>query len=130
MNRIIKLLACLGLAATAGWPPHTLAAPAKPNVIFILADDLGYGDLGCYGQKHIQTPNIDRLAAEGMRFTQAYSGATVCAPSRCALMTGKHGGPRLYPRQQGTPSRRPEAHAGGHVHRRAPDEESGLPDRA
>jgi len=92
MNRIINLLACLGLAATAGWPPHALAAPTNPNVIFILADDLGYGDLGCYGQKHIQTPNIDRLAAEGMRFTQVYSGATVCAPSRCALMTGKHGG--------------------------------------
>jgi arylsulfatase A len=92
MTRIIKLLACLGLATTAGLAPRALAAPARPNVIFILADDLGYGDLGCYGQKHIRTPNIDRLAAEGMRFTQAYSGATVCAPSRCALMTGKHGG--------------------------------------
>lgn len=64
----------------------------KPNVIFILVDDLGYGDLGCYGQKTIQTPNIDRLAAEGMRFTQHYSGSTVCAPSRCSLMTGKHTG--------------------------------------
>jgi arylsulfatase A-like enzyme len=68
------------------------AAPPKPNVVFILADDLGYGDLGCFGQKHIKTPNLDRLAAEGMRFTQAYAGATVCAPSRCCLMTGKHGG--------------------------------------
>ena len=66
------------------------ASAEKPNVIFILADDLGYGDLGCYGQKLIQTPNIDRLAAEGMRFTQAYSGTSVCAPSRCALLTGKH----------------------------------------
>ena len=64
----------------------------KPNIIFILADDLGYGDLGCFGQKVIQTPNIDRLAAEGMRFTQVYAGDTVCAPSRCALMTGKHTG--------------------------------------
>jgi arylsulfatase A-like enzyme len=64
----------------------------RPNVIFMLADDLGYGDLGCFGQKLIQTPNIDRLAKEGMRFTQAYAGATVCAPSRCCLMTGKHGG--------------------------------------
>ena len=63
-----------------------------PNIVFILADDLGYGDLGCYGQKLIQTPHIDRLASEGMRFTQAYAGATVCAPSRCCLMTGKHGG--------------------------------------
>lgn len=64
----------------------------KPNIIFILADDLGYGDLGCYGQKTILTPNIDKLANEGMRFTQAYSGSTVCAPSRCALMTGYHTG--------------------------------------
>ncbi len=70
-----------------------MAAPgAGPNVIFILADDLGYGDLGCYGQTLIKTPHIDRLAAEGMKFTQAYAGATVCAPSRCALMTGKHNG--------------------------------------
>ncbi len=63
-----------------------------PNILFILADDLGYGDLGCYGQKRIQTPNIDRLAAEGMRFTQCYAGSTVCAPSRCCLMTGVHTG--------------------------------------
>ena len=69
-----------------------LSPSARPNVIFILADDLGYGDLGCFGQKLIQTPNLDRLAKEGMRFTQAYAGATVCAPSRCCLMTGKHGG--------------------------------------
>jgi arylsulfatase A-like enzyme len=71
--------------------PGFAAAP-QPNVVFILADDLGYGDLGCFGQKLIKTPNIDRLAAEGMRFTQAYAGATVCAPSRCSLMTGKHNG--------------------------------------
>ncbi len=63
-----------------------------PNIIFILADDLGYGDLGCYGQKKIKTPNIDRLAEEGMRFTQCYAGSTVCAPSRCCLMTGVHTG--------------------------------------
>lgn len=62
------------------------------NVIFILADDLGYGDLGCYGQERIQTPFIDRMAAEGMKFTDFYAGNTVCAPSRCALMTGKHMG--------------------------------------
>jgi arylsulfatase A-like enzyme len=67
-------------------------APQRPNILFILADDLGYGDLGCYGQSQIQTPNLDRLAADGMRFTQAYAGATVCAPSRCCLMTGKHTG--------------------------------------
>ncbi len=69
-----------------------ITAGNKPNVIFILADDLGYGDLGCFGQQLIRTPNIDRLAKEGTRFTQAYAGATVCAPSRCTLMTGQHNG--------------------------------------
>ena len=64
----------------------------RPNIIFILADDLGYGDVGCFGQKRIQTPRLDRLAAEGVRFTQAYAGSTVCAPSRCCLMTGLHTG--------------------------------------
>jgi len=64
----------------------------RPNIVFILADDLGYGDLGCYGQKKIRTPNIDRLAAEGMRLTTHYAGNNVCAPSRCVLMTGKHPG--------------------------------------
>jgi arylsulfatase A-like enzyme len=67
-------------------------AVSKPNVIFVLADDLGYGDLGCYGQKQIRTPNIDRMAAEGLRFTDHYAGSTVCAPSRCSLMTGLHTG--------------------------------------
>ncbi len=64
----------------------------KPNIIYILADDLGYGDLGCYGQKIIQTPRIDRMASEGIRFTNHYAGSTVCAPSRCTLMTGLHTG--------------------------------------
>ncbi len=64
----------------------------KPNVIFILADDLGYGDIGCNGQEKIKTPNIDKLAAGGKRFTQHYAGSTVCAPSRCSLMTGRHTG--------------------------------------
>jgi arylsulfatase A-like enzyme len=64
----------------------------RPNIVFILTDDLGYGDLGCYGQRHIRTPRIDALAKQGMRFTQAYAGATVCAPSRCVLMTGLHQG--------------------------------------
>ncbi len=90
----------LGLAlcvALAGAPALALeAAPAgdpnKPNLVLILADDLGMGDLGCYGQKLLKTPNIDRLAAQGTRFTSAYSGASVCAPSRCALMTGRHMG--------------------------------------
>ncbi|MCB0670178.1 MAG: arylsulfatase [Saprospiraceae bacterium] len=65
---------------------------AAPNIIYILADDLGYGDLSAYGQEKFQTPNIDRLAAEGMLFTDHYAGTTVCAPSRCALMTGMHTG--------------------------------------
>jgi len=77
--------------------PKALTAGTKPpirksNIIFIMADDLGYGDLGCYGQKKIETPNIDKIAKEGMRFTQAYAGSSVCAPSRCSLMTGMHNG--------------------------------------
>ncbi|MBN1818139.1 MAG: arylsulfatase [Sedimentisphaerales bacterium] len=67
----------------------------KPNIIFILADDLGYGDLGCFGQKEIQTPNLDALAAGGIRLTDHYAGSTVCAPSRCCLMTGLHTGHAL-----------------------------------
>lgn len=67
-------------------------AQQKPNVIFILADDMGYGDLGVYGQQLIETPNIDRLAADGIRFTQFYAGTSVCAPSRASLMTGLHTG--------------------------------------
>lgn len=84
IGTILALL--LSLAACAAEPVR------PPNIIFILADDLGYGDLGCYGQQKIQTPNLDRIAAEGMRFTQFYAGSTVCAPSRCCLMTGYHTG--------------------------------------
>lgn len=76
MRIIVFFLLSIGLAA------------AKPNFVFIIADDLGYGDLGCYGQKTSKTPVLDKLAAEGVRFTQHYSGSTVCAPSRSALMTG------------------------------------------
>lgn len=75
--------------------PRAAAPPQKerkPNIIFIMADDLGYGDLGCYGQKRIKTPNLDQLASEGLRFTQCYSGSTVCAPSRACLMTGLNTG--------------------------------------
>jgi len=79
------------LLLVAAWSSSAPAA-TKPNIILIMADDLGYGDLGSYGQKLIQTPNLDRMAAEGMRFTQFYAGSTVCAPSRCVLMTGKHTG--------------------------------------
>lgn len=84
----------LTLAAT-GWSPDAQASgsgPSRPNVLLIQADDLGYGDLGAYGQRHFATPALDRLAAEGVRFTQYYAGSTVCAPSRAALMTGLHTG--------------------------------------
>ena len=86
MRRLL-LIAALLLA-----PCSALLASTKPNLIWIMADDLGYADLGCYGQKVIQTPNLDRMAKEGMRFTHFYSGATVCAPSRSVLMTGQHHG--------------------------------------
>lgn len=87
MNRFVAI----GLLLI--WPAIFLARadavePARPNIVFILADDLGWGETGCYGQKRIRTPYIDRLASQGMRFTRAYSGAPVCAPSRCVLMTG------------------------------------------
>ncbi len=81
------IFACLAFT-----PVHSESPKRPPNLIFVLADDLGYGDVGCYGQKLIQTPNLDRLADDGMRFTQFYAGSTVCAPSRCCLMTGYHGG--------------------------------------
>jgi arylsulfatase A len=80
-----------GLSATIA-PLLADQQPKRPNVVLIMADDLGYGDLGCYGQKHIKTPNVDRLAADGIRLTQYYAGASVCAPSRCVLMTGRHPG--------------------------------------
>ena len=81
-------------AALAAMHPGTAggAAPRKPNIIFIMADDLGWQELGCFGQQKIRTPHVDRMAAEGMRFPQYYSGSAVCAPSRCNLLTGKHGG--------------------------------------
>jgi len=100
MKKIDRRDALKGMCATIG---GTLAGCAMtqatgqkrrrpPNIIFILTDDLGYGDLGCYGQERIQTPHIDRMASEGIRFTQCYAGSTVCAPSRCCLMTGRHTG--------------------------------------
>jgi len=72
--------------------PGCKKAVNKPNIIYIMADDLGYGELGCYGQTKIKTPFIDSIAADGIKFTQHYSGSTVCAPSRCVLLTGKHTG--------------------------------------
>ena len=86
MNKFYLILLVLLL------PLSVWAEVKKPNVIYILADDLGYGDLSCYGQKKFQTPNIDRLAKEGLKFTAHYSGNTVCSPSRAVLMTGQHSG--------------------------------------
>ncbi|MEX2172237.1 MAG: arylsulfatase [Pirellulales bacterium] len=84
------------LAAVAcifgGTLPSQADEPRPPNILWIVADDLGYGELGCYGQQTIRTPNLDELAAEGMRFMQYYAGSPVCAPSRCVMMTGKHTG--------------------------------------
>ena len=88
---LLRLLARLALSIPAAAVFATEPAP-RPNILFILADDLGYGELGCYGQTMIATPSLDRLAAEGMRFTQFYAGNTVCAPSRSVLMTGQHTG--------------------------------------
>lgn len=82
----------LGLQGETAARTFFAAGKRKPNIIFIMADDLGYAELGCYGQKKIKTPNIDQLAAEGMRFTDYYTGSAVCAPARCNLITGKHGG--------------------------------------
>lgn len=76
----------------AAEPAGAAVTPRRPNVVLMLADDLGWGELGCYGQAKIRTPHLDRLAAEGMRFTQHYSGAPVCAPSRCVLLSGRHAG--------------------------------------
>ncbi len=81
-----------GLAAAAISMANIAHADKRPNIIFIMADDLGYGDLSCNGQTHFTTPNLDRMAARGMKFTSHYSGSTVCAPSRCSLMTGLHTG--------------------------------------
>ncbi len=92
LKPLVPLLSVLSLNCVAAVRPGGAAPASKPNIVFIMADDLGYGELGCYGQKQIQTPNIDRLAKEGMRFTQYYAGNTVCAPSRSVLMTGQHMG--------------------------------------
>lgn len=88
---MIKTCKFILLALTFGLSQNAFAQQ-KPNIIFILADDMGYGDAGCYGSKLINTPNIDALAKGGMRFTDFYAGSTVCAPSRASLMTGQHTG--------------------------------------
>ena len=92
-SRIFLLIGIITLCFISCKPKNTeTGQKGMPNIVFIMADDLGYADIGCYGQEIIQTPNIDKLATEGILFTQHYAGNTVCAPSRCALMTGLHMG--------------------------------------
>src|SRR5690606_16392645 len=99
LKRTLLRSVCLLLLSSLAVTSTTSAADApstpttrRPNIIFVLADDLGIGELGCYGQQVIRTPRLDQMAAEGMKFRQFYAGATVCAPSRCVLMTGRHNG--------------------------------------
>ena len=101
--RSLHLMCLFIFAALLQLPSANVADDSSPpNVVLIMADDLGYAELGCYGQKWIKTPHIDRLAADGMRFTEFYSGNAVCAPCRCNLMTGKHPG-HAYIRNNGDP---------------------------
>ena len=83
--------ACLALLILLTGPLPGRGADRPPNIVFILADDLGYTDLGCYGSKYYETPNIDRMAASGIRFTSGYSCGPNCAPTRAALMSGQYG---------------------------------------
>ena len=99
MTRLFAAFAVCGLWLASAFS----AEPVRPNIVFILADDLGYGEIGCFGQTKIKTPHLDKLAAEGMRLTQHYSGNAVCAPSRCVLMTGKHPGHAFIRDNRGTP---------------------------
>jgi arylsulfatase A len=92
---IAALVACVVFQ-----PAVAPAQQPRPNIVFILADDLGYGDLSCYGQKHFTTPHLDAMAAQGLRFTQHYTGSTVCAPSRACLLSGQHTG-HVYQRANG-----------------------------
>ncbi|HVR35548.1 MAG TPA: sulfatase-like hydrolase/transferase [Methylomirabilota bacterium] len=94
MNPVLRLLlaSLVPVSLAALHAADTPRTTSQPNLIWIMADDLGYGEVGSYGQRIIRTPRIDRMAAQGMRFTQFYAGATVCAPSRSVLMTGQHHG--------------------------------------
>ncbi len=90
-----RMLLALSIIFAASWHCYAKVGaklPSKPNIVFILADDLGYSDVSCYGQSKFKTPNIDSLATNGLRFTQAYAGSAVCSPSRCVLMTGQNTG--------------------------------------
>src|SRR5262245_45605566 len=82
--------ACVAALALIGSQGPAVGAPHNPNVVMIVADDLGWADLGCYGSKYHKTPNLDRLAAEGLRFTHGYAAGPVCSPTRASIMTGKY----------------------------------------
>ncbi|MCC9656566.1 arylsulfatase [Rhodopirellula sp. JC737] len=103
-ERMVGLLACMALILSSVVVSNPLNAQetTPPNIVLIVADDLGYGELGCYGQEKIRTPRLDQLAAEGIKLTNFYSGNAVCAPSRCCLMTGKHPG-HAHVRDNGDP---------------------------
>jgi len=95
-RRDLLRAAGLGLVSLSipGWPastgaPGLSAAPKRPNIVIALCDDLGYGDLACYGHPHIQSPNLDRLALEGVRLTDCYATAPVCSPARAGMLTGR-----------------------------------------
>ncbi len=107
LTLLLILLFGLNIFTGASTSKKTDKKDSKPNIIYILADDLGYGDLGCYEQEMIKTPNIDKLAKDGMQFTQHYAGSTVCAPSRSTLLTGQHTG-HTYVRFNGDYQMRPD----------------------
>src|SRR5256885_1727016 len=89
-RRFIQASACSIALAGGGFSLRSPAQIAKPNIVFIMADDLGYADVSCYGQHDYTTPNIDRLAAEGLKFTQGYANSASCSPTRTALITGRY----------------------------------------
>ena len=89
MSLLLRLLGALSLALLVAAPADA-ATPRPPNIVFILVDDLGWGDFSCFGNTESKTPNIDRLAAEGLAFSQFYVNSPICSPSRCALLTGQY----------------------------------------
>jgi len=117
-------------AVAAGAP--TVAAPRPkrpPNVVYIMADDLGYGDLSCYGRREYRTPNLDRLAADGVRFTNAYAASPVCTPTRCAFVTGRYPARAAVGLEEPLAWRRQAPHVGlepGHPTRRLAAQAEGL----
>src|SRR5678815_5269667 len=92
MEKLFRTLLLTATCALIGTPfnPAQAAAPAKPNILLIYADDLGYGDVSCYGATRVKTPNIDRLAREGLRFTDAHTTSSTCTPSRYSMLTGEY----------------------------------------